>query len=82
MTDCRCYRCVSADAEANPLPASEKLFGVVDPRTAIMFVCQKCGNKRCPHTADHRNSCTRSNAPGQKGSLYEIVLQPKDPTHG
>lgn len=33
-----------------------------------MIVCETCGNKRCPHTADHRNECTRSNEPGQPGS--------------
>jgi hypothetical protein len=36
-----------------------------------MFLCAKCGNKRCPHAKDHRNECTNSNEPGQKGSLYE-----------
>lgn len=35
-----------------------------------MVVCQKCGNKRCPHAADHRNDCTSSNEPGQPGSNY------------
>lgn len=33
-------------------------------------VCPECGNKRCPHANDHRNSCTGSNAPGQDGSAY------------
>jgi predicted RNA-binding Zn-ribbon protein involved in translation (DUF1610 family) len=28
-------------------------------------VCPKCGNKRCPKAADHRNVCTGSNEPGQ-----------------
>jgi hypothetical protein len=31
-------------------------------------LCGKCGNKRCPHAADHRLECTRSNAPGQPGA--------------
>ncbi len=36
-----------------------------------MIVCQKCGNKRCPHATDHRHACTDSNEPGQPGSAYE-----------
>lgn len=36
-----------------------------------MFVCAKCGNKRCPHANDHANRCTNSNEPGQPGSAYQ-----------
>jgi hypothetical protein len=36
-----------------------------------MIVCIECGNKRCPKASDHRLACTRSNAPGQAGSIYE-----------
>ncbi len=36
-----------------------------------MYLCETCGNKRCPHATDHRLTCTHSNAPGQKGSAYE-----------
>lgn len=35
-----------------------------------MKVCPDCGNKRCPHVADHNLACTRSNEPGQEGSVY------------
>lgn len=35
-----------------------------------MILCQKCGNKRCPHANDHQNACTNSNEPGQPGSAY------------
>jgi hypothetical protein len=34
------------------------------------IVCDVCGNKRCPHAADHNNACTGSNEPGQVGSDY------------
>jgi hypothetical protein len=34
------------------------------------IVCETCGNKRCPKASDHRLDCTKSNAPGQKGSIY------------
>jgi hypothetical protein len=36
-----------------------------------MVLCPTCGNKRCPHANDHRNDCTNSNLPGQRGSNYE-----------
>lgn len=36
-----------------------------------MFVCGICGNKRCPHSDDHRNECTNSNEPWQAGSRYK-----------
>ncbi|HHA1840126.1 TPA: hypothetical protein ACOEGF_001737 [Enterobacter asburiae] len=38
-------------------------------------VCPECGNKRCPHVNDHRNSCTGSNEPGQEGSAYPAAPQ-------
>jgi hypothetical protein len=34
------------------------------------MVCSTCGNKRCPHAADHELACTASNEPGQPGSAY------------
>lgn len=36
-----------------------------------MIVCATCGNKRCPKANDHKNECSGSNLPGQKGSAYE-----------
>ncbi len=35
-----------------------------------MVLCPTCGNKRCPKANDHRNECTGSNEPGQRGSAY------------
>ena len=57
METCYCERC---------LPNS-----ILDPRGMRMIVCSICGNKRCPHATDHRNACTRSNEPGQRGSSWE-----------
>lgn len=34
-----------------------------------LIVCGKCGNKRCPAAASHRNACSGSNEPGQPGAL-------------
>ena len=55
-----------------------------DFMNARMILCAKCGNKRCPHATDHRNACTNSNEPGQKGSSWENVkpLAPSLPDEG
>jgi hypothetical protein len=42
-----------------------------DPESIRMALCPTCGNKRCPKANDHRNQCSNSNEPGQKGSAYE-----------
>lgn len=34
-------------------------------------LCPLCGNKRCPHCADHRYRCTNSNLPDQVPELIE-----------
>ncbi len=52
---CGCWRCL-ADR---------------DERRTRMILCPTCGNKRCPKASDHRLTCTRSNEPGQPGSVYE-----------
>lgn len=65
---CECWACLKL------LPKIEgELF---DSRFCRMVLCAKCGNKRCPHANDHRNVCTNSNAPGQKGSAYEDQPDP------
>lgn len=62
IPDCGCSRCYE-----------KRCFGLdimemfMEP---IRFACELCGNKRCPHNADHRNVCTDSNEPGQPGSDY------------
>ncbi|MDO7841122.1 hypothetical protein [Sphingomonas immobilis] len=63
---CGCYACTKARVYAEPLGR-----GPFDPRMSRMFLCETCGNKRCPHAADHNLICTNSNEPGQAGSLYE-----------
>jgi hypothetical protein len=35
-----------------------------------MFLCSKCGNKRCPKATDCLLECTNSNEPNQTGSRY------------
>ena len=51
---CGCWECLAERKE----------------QTWHMVVCAKCGNKRCPHAADHKNKCTNSNDTGQAGSIY------------
>jgi hypothetical protein len=53
------------------------LDGVLDPAngnfpvtSSRMILCPACGNKRCPKASDHALSCSGSNEPGQKGSVY------------
>lgn len=66
--ECGCYRCTKRRCDL--APRTDGPLGI-DPRMAVMFLCSECGNKRCPHAADHANECTGSNEPGQAGSLYE-----------
>jgi hypothetical protein len=73
---CPCYRCAKERVEANPLRESELFLGRFDPRLSRYFLCETCGNKRCPHAADHRLPCTDSNEDGQQGSLYELIEAP------
>lgn len=69
---CNCHRCAdylevlarSLDALANEEHDWAEFNGG-------MIVCPDCGNKRCPHASDHRLECTRSNEPGQLGSVYQ-----------
>lgn len=45
-------------------------LGMLNPTVCRMIGCSLCGNKRCPHATHHDNECTRSNEPGQEGSVY------------
>lgn len=75
---CSCHRCTQELVESEPFVPDPELgiLGMIDARLARMFLCEWCGNKRCPHATDHRNTCTWSNDPGQKGSLYEDAPGP------
>lgn len=72
---CGCFACTNARVAEKPMPTHEMIFGVIDPRTFRYFLCETCGNKRCPHATDHRNACTGSNEPGQAGSRYAATAQ-------
>lgn len=54
-TGCGCWKCIEGRGE----------------RIWFMVLCAECGNKRCPHAADHNLACTASNDTGQAGSAYE-----------
>lgn len=67
-TGCGCYACIGH----KPVGTSFLTVGMTR-----MIVCSKCGNKRCPHSTDHRNDCTGSNDTGQAGSRYGgLVTRP------
>lgn len=67
MDKCECRTCLRESGEG----INHKEIGLFIPiEMTRMIVCSKCGNKRCPHANDHRNNCTESNLPGQKGSNY------------
>lgn len=74
MTRCICHRCIRDHQITGP-------GGVLSLNLTMMICCPSCGNKRCPHASDHRLPCTRSNAPGQSGSIYRIAaeLNPESP---
>lgn len=61
---CICHRCI----RENDIKG---LGGVFPLSSERMIVCPDCGNKRCPKASDHRLECTKSNDPGQPGSVYE-----------
>lgn len=63
----KCIRCMDADWKPD---SSGGFDGLVKPSRRRMVVCQKCGNKRCPHATYHGFACTESNEPGQLGSVY------------
>lgn len=66
---CFCYRCASEDTVGmTGLNAMQHM--------SMMFLCSKCGNKRCPRATDHRLFCTNSNEPGQPGSNYAAPTPP------
>lgn len=69
--DCACEACVP---QGNPFDGTA--------HNVRMILCATCGNKRCPHATDHRNACTNSNEPGQKGSSYERASIPPIPVAG
>lgn len=60
-----CYCFVCTEEYQDKRIAAEGLTGEVMMITSRMFLCETCGNKRCPHAYDHRNLCTHSNEPGQ-----------------
>lgn len=62
--ECACLECATERWARNP-------WDDLPPVLTQMFVCEICGNKRCPHSDDHRNACTGSNEQGQLSSRYQ-----------
>ena len=67
MSDlCGCIKCV--DERASYSSGIPELIGPMV--RGWRYACELCGNKRCPHHTDHALACTRSNEPGQEGSVF------------
>ena len=62
---CECHRCIDEHkiTDLNGFPWN----------AVKMILCPDCGNKRCPKASDHRLACTKSNEPGQRGSVHRGV---------
>ena len=73
LSDCFCAKCGPPWRFSEPEPDRETEFAAWLAWGSWMALCPRCGYKRCPGAADHENECTRSNAFGQPGSLYEDV---------
>jgi hypothetical protein len=69
QSECGCEQCDTA--------RRSKLSGG-DQLQRNMIVCERCGNKRCPHATYHGLECTGSNEPGQFGSSYDVQLPSRD----
>jgi hypothetical protein len=68
MEKCECRTCLRESGEGQTIESINLFIPIEMTR---MIVCSKCGNKRCPHANDHRNTCTNSNDTGQPGSYYQ-----------
>lgn len=73
MTECQCFSCTKARSDKLPDLVPGVSWFATEKFTMMqrMFLCGRCGNKRCPHATDHRLACTDSNEPGQAGSRYQ-----------
>lgn len=68
---CGCIKCIDSRVEqmrADGVPVHLTFQGPAIP--GWRYGCETCGNKRCPHHSDHTLTCTRSNEPGQTGSVF------------
>jgi len=63
MSNCGCRACIKKRDIGKSIFDKEE--------NSRMILCNKCGNKRCPHATNHENQCTSSNERGQVGSYYE-----------
>ncbi len=64
---CGCERCYTERVSACDAAIDVRFIvsGALMPGWS--YACETCGNKRCPHHADHRFVCTNDNGVGQVG---------------
>jgi predicted nucleic-acid-binding Zn-ribbon protein len=73
LTLCHCHKCknvILAELDLSGKTPSEQMQAMVELNVFIMILCPICGNKRCPHAANHDLNCSVSNDLGQTGSAY------------
>lgn len=56
---CTCRACGPPWRETIPKPTEESSFAESLSWNSWMALCPKCGWKRCPGAADHRNKCVK-----------------------
>lgn len=71
MKNCECRDCYFKNITEIEKQNEHELIAPVWMLMQRVFLCEFCGNKRCPHATNHLNECINSNAVGQKGSAYE-----------
>lgn len=71
---------MSAWADCRACAAEEIRAGAppFDLSVHRMFVCPRCGNKRCPKADNHRFACTNNNEPDQKGTIMSMWGETSD----
>jgi len=57
--------CLGLVTELEKLREEQSSNAIVLPSHGVMILCEKCGNKRCPHAKDKKYKCTNSNQPKQ-----------------
>lgn len=64
---CKCQKC-SGEFKYDPLNGANFM-------KHFQYACEICGNKRCPHHANHLFKCTNSNKTNQIEELNDNVIR-------
>lgn len=61
MNNCKCAKCFP--------------YNIMNPESIRMILCQKCGNKRCPHAEWYGYECSGSNELNQVGIVSDSTIK-------